>query len=57
MLRVSFPCFAQPYYEHVETGEIVWEIPDRGWVQDRGALMQRAQERKTGQLESEVVEI
>jgi hypothetical protein len=33
------------YYEHVETGETVWEIPNRGWVKDRGALMQRAERR------------
>jgi hypothetical protein len=34
-----------PFYEHVETGETVWTIPDRGWVPDRGALMRRAEER------------
>lgn len=47
----------QPYWEHIETGECVWEIPDRGWVQDRGQLLLRANARLAAKYSTHVEEV
>jgi hypothetical protein len=47
----------QPYFEHAETGEVVWEIPNRGWVGDRAAMMRRAAERHQRKIEENVEEV